>query len=194
VLDGNVVRVLTRLLGDSGEVSRTDTRQRLQSVAQALLDRRQPGEHNQAVMELGALVCVPAAPRCDACPLRRYCTAHRDGVESELPAKKRKTAVRRLRRKLLVAIRNGHILLWQRPHEVAKLSGFWELPEPNQLPAADVGLVVHRFSHAITNHLYDVEVVHAIVEHVSAPLQWLPLASLRELPLSTLARKALRIS
>jgi len=191
VLDGNVIRVLTRLTNDSDDIWSLRTKNRLQQVAQILLDPGNPAVHNQAVMELGATICVPREPRCKLCPIISYCEARSKGLERELPVKLRLSEIRRSRRKLLVVIRNGNILLWQRAQDAALLGGFWELPELHQLPEAKSVRLLKEFSHAITNHIYDFRVVSARVSRVPSPLLWMPLEQLPVLPLSTVTRKAL---
>lgn len=192
VLDGNVMRVLTRLTRDDGDIASGETKKRLQGVAQNLLDRADPAQHNQAVMELGAMVCTPRDPKCGMCPVVAYCEARKVGLERELPVKRRTDESHRIRRTLLVVIRNGYILLWQRAHDARMLGGFWELPEPDQLPAASSFRFSHQFSHAITNHLYEIEVVEADAARAPRSLQWVALSDLSTFPLSTIARKALK--
>ena len=191
VLDGNVMRVLSRLTHDDGDILSSRTRDRLQATAQMLLDPTQPAAHNQAVMELGATICIPREPKCKFCPISSHCVAHSLGLERELPVKLRRAEIRRIGRTLLVAIRNGNILLWQRAQDAAMLGGFWELPEPHQLPEAKTAKLLHQFSHAITNRIYDFRVVRARAGEVSSTLQWMPLEQLPALPLSTVTRKAL---
>ncbi len=85
VVDGNVRRVIARLAGDAG----VD----VQEIADRLLDRKNPARSNQALMELGALVCLPREPLCGACPVARLCVARRDGTQAELPAKRPRAEV-----------------------------------------------------------------------------------------------------
>src|SRR5258708_4111648 len=77
VIDGNVKRVVARLTGSAS----ADVR----AVAERLLDRQDPGRSNQALMELGALICVPREPKCDVCPIVGHCEAKRAGIVDELP-------------------------------------------------------------------------------------------------------------
>ena len=191
VLDGNVMRVLARLTQEDGDIQSSTTRRRLQDAAQSLLDPNDPANHNQAMMELGAVVCVPKDPKCKFCPVLKDCHAYSAGLAAELPSKLRRAEIRRVRRSLLVAIRNGNILLWQREQDAALLGGFYELPEPHQLTKAKIAKLLYEFSHAITNHIYDFRVMAARVGQVNPPLQWVPLEQLSALPLSTVARKAL---
>lgn len=191
VLDGNVMRVLARFTNDDGDIQSSVTRKRLQQTAQLLLDPANPAVHNQAVMELGATICVPRDPKCKFCPISGECAARSVGLEAELPVKSRRTEIHRIRRTLLVAIRNGKILLWQRPADAAMLGGFWELPEPHQLPEVKSAKLLHEFSHSITNHIYDFRVVETSAAKAPSSLQWVSLDRLAHLPLSTVARKAL---
>lgn len=192
VLDGNVVRVLARVTLDEGDVGTAATRVRLQQAAQRLLDPAHPSDHNQAVMELGATICIPRDPKCELCPVSRYCLARSSGLAHELPRKKRTAESQRIRRTLLVVIRDGYILLWQRAQDAAMLGGFWELPEPDQLPEACIGAVLHTFSHAITNHLYKFQVKAAYVSQEPSRFRRVALEELSAYPISTVTRKALR--
>lgn len=195
VVDGNVIRVMARFLAESGDISSGVTKNRLKQAADDFLDRAEPSRHNQAVMELGATICSPKAPDCGRCPLSPWCEARSQGLARELPVKKGKTVIRRVERSLLVVMRNGNLLLWQRPPDAAILSGFWELPELHQLPKAKCGAALHQFKHSITNHIYHFQVfegtVAAGVAEEDGGLHWVSLQRLAELPLSTTARKAL---
>jgi len=191
VLDGNVIRVLSRLTANGGDTQSPKTRHLLLAVAQDLLNPRQPAKHNQAMMELGATICVPGVPKCGECPVEKLCKARAQGLERELPLKNRKAKLRRVRRTLLVAIQNGNILLWQRPQDAPMLGGFWELPEPNQLPAATISRQVHEFQHAITNRIYEFKVVEAKSPQPGIECQWVNLDRMGSIPISTVARKAL---
>lgn len=195
VVDGNVIRVMARFLAEGGDISSAVTKNRLREAAEAFLDREEPSRHNQAVMELGATICTPKDPDCGKCPLAEWCEGRARGLARELPVKIRKTVIRRVERALLVVMRNGNLLLWQRPPDAAILSGFWELPEPHQLPKVKVGAALHQFKHSITNHIYHFQVFEATVGRWTPPeesgLQWVPLSGLGGIPLSTTARKAL---
>ena len=92
-VDGNVYRVLSRLFALSAPIDTTTGQRLYWAVAEALLDRAHPGRHNQGLIELGALCCIPRRPHCSECPLEPYCLAHRSGIEEELPIKQGKTKV-----------------------------------------------------------------------------------------------------
>lgn len=94
VVDGNVYRVLARVFGVSLPIDGAEGRRKFRELAASLLDHERPGDHNQAVMELGATVCTPRDPDCDACPVRPRCVAHMEARIGALPAKAAKKKVR----------------------------------------------------------------------------------------------------
>ena len=197
VLDGNVARVVARLTGDPADIGAGRTRARFRATAQQWLDPRRPGEFNQALMELGATVCLPRAPRCGICPLAALCAARRQGRQSQFPVKLPKRAPVKIAMEVAIVDRRGRLLLWQRAADAPRLGGFWELPSPEQLPAAGALPVLGTFRHTITHHHYQVTVRRGSLApgaRAARPLQWVPLATLPSLPLSTTARKALRLS
>lgn len=92
VLDGNVARVVARLRALRGNLQQPRFRHNVEQELRLLLSRRQPGNFNQALMELGQTVCLPRAPRCLACPLRKWCQAYRRGTAEAYPAPRRRRA------------------------------------------------------------------------------------------------------
>lgn len=109
-VDGNVTRVLSRLF-DLDDPSPG----RLRRLAARLVDPARPGDWNQALMELGATVCRPRAPRCDACPVERWCRARRRGTIARRPAARRRAPAVELARPTLVRVRGGRVWLERRP-------------------------------------------------------------------------------
>jgi A/G-specific adenine glycosylase len=187
VIDGNVLRVLARFSADGGDIQSPATRARLAAQAQALLDRRHPGDFNQAMMELGATVCLPRTPRCEACPLARDCRARIDGQPERYPVRRPRPAPVRVERVLLLVRHRGRLLM-------RKVAGFWELPEARELVGASVRAQVGRFRHSIMNRQYHVELREASLRRKPAALEWIGAPDLPRLPLSTAARKALRLA
>lgn len=94
VLDGNVFRVLSRINNDPTPIDTTKGKKMFQAYADALLPSDNPAEHNQAIMELGALICVPKKPDCPACPVQEYCKAYRAGTQLQLPVKSKKIKIK----------------------------------------------------------------------------------------------------
>lgn len=191
VLDGNVARVVARLRCEEGDIKSQPVRRRLRDTAEELLDRRRPGEFNQAMMELGATVCVPREPSCVACPVAADCEALKRGRQRDLPVKSRDSRAVRIEEVLFVIERKGKILMWQRPPGDSRMAGFWELPRANQVPGVTRVRDLGRFSHSITIHRYQFEVVAGRVAGTPKGLVWVDFAALHSMPVSTVARKAL---
>jgi len=190
-LDGNAIRVLSRLTAERGNVASTPVRKRLRAVADRLVDPKLPGQFNQAWMELGAVVCLPKEPQCSICPLKSHCAAHRLGCEHEVPLKAVRTSPMEIQKQLLIIRKAAGILVWQRETESRRLAGFWELPEPAQLPRVNIGARIGVFRHTIVNTNYSFHVHHASARNVPKGFRWLPAHRLNEFPLSTAAKKAL---
>ncbi len=127
VLDGNVVRVFCRYFGIHEEVSRPQTLKTLWQKAEELLPLDHPGDYNQALMELGAMVCTPRNPSCLLCPLRLSCVAYAQGLQEKLPRKKKKAATPHKNIGAAIIWKAGKILISQRPAS-GLLGGLWEFP------------------------------------------------------------------
>jgi A/G-specific adenine glycosylase len=193
VLDGNVLRVLSRLVAERGDIKSQVVRRNLGALAETLLDRRRPGEFNQALMELGATVCLPKQPLCGVCPIRPQCQGREQGIENQLPLNGVRPRASRHQKYLLAIEKRDRILLWQRPVDSRRLAGFWELPEREQVPGAKVSVAAGTFRHTIVHTTYLVEVCWATVSSCPKQLKWVAKGILRDLPLSTTAKKALNL-
>ena len=192
-VDGNVVRVTCRIVAETGDVASAEVRQALVDVAGKLMDRGNPGLHNQAMMELGATVCLPRQPQCHLCPVETMCQAKALGIERELPFKPKKMEIFRKQRTLLLVEMSGRLLCWQQPADAKKMAGFWELPELEHLPDVVLGEPVGEFRHSITNHIYHFLVFRAKTERISDQFHWLDEEQMKNLPMSTTSRKALQL-
>jgi len=143
-VDGNVLRVVARLTADEDDITKPATRKRIEAWVRANQPREAPGAFNEALMELGATVCVPRAPRCEACPLAEGCEARRRGLAGNIPRKVPKTPPKEVHVALAIA-RRGSKLLLQKP-ESGLLAGTWGLPvvevrrgeDPREALAAEV--------------------------------------------------------
>ncbi len=194
VLDGNVARVMARIGNHRGDLRLPRVREELRLHAQALLDRRHPGEFNQAVMELGATICLPRRPQCLLCPISGACEAHRLGVQDELPIKLAAREPTRLAITVAMIERNGSLLLRQRPKQLSLMPGFWELPQAEGLHLRGfvLGERLKSFRHSITHHQYTATVFRAATQgRPPAGYRWISRDRLRVLPLTTITRKAL---
>jgi A/G-specific adenine glycosylase len=128
VLDGNVERVMARRLVLDEDPRRRGARARLLAGAAALLDPTRPGDSNQALMELGATLCLPRRPRCLLCPLRPGCGAAREGQPERYPPPRRKRPGESWRLLVVVVTRGDRVLLYRRARTSPLLAGTWELP------------------------------------------------------------------
>jgi len=133
VLDGNVKRVLTRLFAVGADATTTATERELRRLANDLLDADRPGDFNQAMMELGALVCTPNTPLCDRCPLQDVCRAHAAGTEEDYPVTPDSEPVPHHDIAVgLVFNDDADQLLIQRRPDEGLLGGLWEFPGGKQ--------------------------------------------------------------
>ncbi|MBX3729057.1 MAG: A/G-specific adenine glycosylase [Candidatus Sumerlaeia bacterium] len=146
VVDANVERVVARLDAIADPVSQPATKRRLWDRAQELLDATHAGEWNQAVMELGALVCLPRNPQCGACPVARWCAGRATGEPTRYPVKARPAPLRETREVAVVLRRGERVLVLRRPAE-GSFAGMWELPRGEALegePARDAAARIVR--------------------------------------------------
>jgi A/G-specific adenine glycosylase len=195
VVDGNVLRVVARVTNDAGDISAGRTRERFRETAQRWLDPREPGQFNQALMELGATVCLPRHPLCLVCPLAARCRARQEGTTAQLPVRLRKAEPVRLSGTVLVVRHRGRILLRQRDAGLKRMAGFWDLPAPEDLPGAKIGARIGEIRHTITHHHYTLEVRGATAALPDRDgFRWFTIAQLAEIPFSTTARKALHLA
>ncbi len=190
-VDGNVLRVIARVTNDASDTGAGVTRRRFQAIADSWLDAAQPGTFNQALMELGATVCLPRAPLCTACPLSGVCRARAAGTQAQLPVKLGAAKPRAVDVQVVVACKPGYVLLGQRAAGEPRLAGFWELPEPARLPAATPLEPVARVRHAIVNQLFRVTVLRCGPVRAPRGYRWIAADEAARLPLTTLTRKAL---
>jgi A/G-specific adenine glycosylase len=178
VVDGNVDRVLQRF---EGKALRNEEVWR---IAQGLLDTRRPGDFNQAMMELGATICLPRQPRCLLCPVASLCA-----LRGELPAAKPAPRQRTRTIRLGLANRSGEIFLLRRSKHESLMPGMWELPEFSSTDEDANLLLSLRHSITVTNYTV---FVFALSEVDHSMGKWVPMSRLTSLPLTGLARKILR--
>jgi A/G-specific adenine glycosylase len=131
ILDGNIKRVFSRLFDISSPIKTSETEKELWRIAEDLLPPDNPGEFNQALMELGALVCLPKNPDCDRCPLQTECLAFELNIQADRPVRKLKSPVPHLQVTAAVIEKDGKFLLAKRPLE-GLLGGMWEFPGGKQ--------------------------------------------------------------
>ncbi len=127
-VDGNVLRVVARITGDDGDILKQETKRRMGRALLAVMPRQDPGDFNQALMELGATVCLPnGAPLCETCPAGALCRARREDSVAALPVKTPKKPRRVEERTVYLLFRAGRVAL-RRRGEKGLLAGLWEYP------------------------------------------------------------------
>jgi A/G-specific adenine glycosylase len=127
ILESNTIRLLARLVGYRGDVTKREGQQLLWHVAEAILPRERVAQFNQALMELGSLVCAPAEPRCGECPLADICEARAAGLQAAIPAPKSRTIYTELHEAAVVVHKNGTVLLRQ-CGDGERWAGLWDFP------------------------------------------------------------------
>jgi A/G-specific adenine glycosylase len=205
-LDGNVARVLSRLFALRAAIREPRGAKALWAIAEALVPARGAGDWNQAIMELGAVVCLPRTPRCDACPVRGQCRARALGRVDEFPPVPVRRATERRRRAVALIERGGRMLVVRRSGPL--LEGLWEPPGVDLEPgvrarhalAAELARhgvrarlepTGHVLRHTITHRAIEVEVwrAHPIGAPPRAPRRRYVDAGTRRVALTALARK-----
>ena len=199
VVDGNVERVVQRLAGWGSDATAGQAKlmRETEVMAGALLDPARPGDFNQAMMELGATVCLPRNPQCLTCPIRAHCL-----TRGEHPTPKR-ARMRSQDAAYALVLRESEdaqafpeVLLFQRSPDQTVMPALWELPSLSEthVPEARVRLTVR---HAIMQVNYTVRIRSVLEEEVGAltlpsgERNWVRLCDLETLPLTGLARKVL---
>ncbi|WP_022835851.1 A/G-specific adenine glycosylase [Salisaeta longa] len=202
VLDGNVIRVLTRVFAIDEDSTRSAIKRRLRALANTLIDRARPGDWNQALMELGATVCTPRQPACPECVLQPVCQAVADGRPEDFPVTPESTPIPHHDIAVgLVFNDAGELLIQRRPDE-GLLGGLWEFPggkreEGEELAAAcrrelkeELGITVavgdlfytlkHAYSHfKITLHAFRCRIVEGTpTPTLDQPFRWVAIDAL----------------
>ncbi len=127
-VDGNVLRVVARLMNDGGDITTSPVKKRLKETVAAMIPDDKPGDFNQALMELGETVCLPnTVPLCGHCPLANDCMGHLAGNPERLPVRAVKKERRTERRTVFVILSDERVLLHRRDSR-GLLAGLWELP------------------------------------------------------------------
>lgn len=211
VLDGNVLRVMARVLAEDRPVEQVAVRRRMREHLEELIPTDRPGDFNQALMELGATLCTPANPNCGACPIARHCEARPEGNPERYPVKAKRARVRVERRTAGMLFAGERVLLVQRPAD-GLLGGLWEFP--NVVGGGEEGVallkgwvderlgfvtggwerlgeVEHRFSHLhwIVEVVQAELVIDSVAEAPLEPLAWVTPEELHEKAVSTAMQK-----
>ncbi|WP_353662201.1 A/G-specific adenine glycosylase [Hydrogenimonas sp. SS33] len=177
VLDANVRRILHRFFAQKSRSEKI-----LWNLAETLLDRTNPYTYNQAMMDIGATVCLPKAPLCGRCPLATRCRGKSDPLAYPAPAQKKRRPIKH--QIYLWVEKQGKILMQKRKGEM--LGGLWELPAVEKAPSEGkkVAEVVHDYT-----HFRRIAEIYEVKEEKGVEGEWLGKADLRDIALSSLERK-----
>ncbi|MCA9731765.1 MAG: A/G-specific adenine glycosylase [Deferribacteres bacterium] len=216
VVDGNVIRVLSRLFQIEGPTQIAVTKQRLKELAERLLSRDYPGDYNQAMMELGALICTPRKPKCLLCPVVELCKAHRNLPDpSLLPVKKKRKEAPHHNIAVAILWDEGHIFITKR-EENGVLGGMWDFPgvmigesetpqhalqkllqEKYNLYAEATEFLV-EIKHAFSHYKMTLQVFHCLYKSGEAPTnansdwQWVKPEELKFFPFAAANKKIIQ--
>lgn len=222
VLDGNVIRVFSRLLDITDDVTASSTQKRLWQIAEASLPETRPGDYNQALMELGQIICTPRTPSCQTCPVQSLCKAFQHGTQSARPVKKKKAPIPHYDVAAgIIRDNRGRLLIAQRPAD-GLLGGLWEFPGGKQeagetLPETlqrelreelaievEVGALFVRVKHAFTHfkitlHAYECRYTGATPPHTepqpigAQAFAWVMPEALRQYSFGKADREIIRV-
>lgn len=217
ILEANTFRLLARLLAYRDDPRSTVGQARLWAFAEALLPQRQIGEFNQALMELGSLICTPRAPQCELCPVAKLCPTRAQGLQAEIPPPVRKVAFESVRAAAVVVRRGDAVLVVCNPAG-ERWAGLWDFPRfelrgegtttiEHELAtnvAERTGLKVRlqrsfaTLKHGVTRYRITLDAWLAtsaggrLARNAWTP-RWVQLEELSELPLSTTGRKIAKL-
>lgn len=167
-VDGNVMRVLSRLLLIKEDIAKPKTKKIFEEAVMELIDRENPSAFNQGLMELGAVICTPTKPKCLLCPVREYCSAFFEGMQEVLPVKtiNKKSKIHKM--KAVVIEKDGKVLLEKRPSK-GLLANMWQFPMV-ELPTTN-----HTVEEVI-EHDYRISIIKGkeilTFKHIFSHLTW----------------------
>jgi len=192
VLDGNVMRVFSRLYAYRTNIKEPATIKKMWALADQLVPRKNPGDWNQALMELGATICIPQTPRCGVCPVALWCQARKQGISDALPVMPRRRTLIQLTWTCLWIESNGRVLLWKRSKNEKFLQDQWALPEARHLKIKP-GSAVRTIRHSITHHCITVKLCTAqSPKHTPTQAAWVARRDVHNQLVSSLWFKCLK--
>ncbi len=213
ILEANTIRLLSRLIAYRGNPHSITGQRPLWQVAEEILPQKQVPEFNQALMELGSLVCTPSEPSCESCPLSTVCATRAAGLQHEIPAAKPRPVYTDVREAAVVVRKNGSVLVRQCGAE-ERWAGLWDFPrfaveadgplfarneivakvaQQTGIECAPSGLL-KTMKHGVTRYritldCYQAAYVSGRVKAANHTVKWLAIGELAALPLSTTGRK-----
>lgn len=214
VVDGNVIRVISRLHALAGHAKSPSLKLSVTTIAQTLIDPNQPGDFNQAMMELGATVCTPHLTQCSACPVHIYCKAYQLDQVGTIPAVPPQKIIKQIHRTVLVIMNQQKVLIQKRPANAKWLPQFyaplewWDTAAPNNakqwamllassyLNISSHPIAIGKTKHTITNH-HIISSIYGITTNtkLKAPArhQWVPWEALDNKAIANLDAKVFNL-
>jgi A/G-specific adenine glycosylase len=212
-VDGNVMRVFSRLFALTDDIARVSTRKKMEKIADLLIPEENPGDFNQALMELGAMICTPTSPQCLFCPVRSVCHAYEQGIQNELPYKKKAKPPVPVH-VLFVWISWGNDVLLEKRPDTGLLAGMWGLPtweingkisplqavkeicQKERIPVKLLS-IKGEFDHIFSHRRWKVTVIQADVseklEQIPDNWNWIDKGDLQQKALPNVYQKALHL-
>lgn len=149
IVEANSLRVLSRLLGYRGDPRVGIGKVWVWAAAEALLPAKRTGDFNQAIMELGALVCTATRPACGNCPLATMCTARHENLQDRIPPPRQRVVRRRVKEVGVVIRDRGRILFCRRPGDAVRWQNMWEVPHAPYLPGESTDAAAQRIARVL---------------------------------------------
>ena len=165
-IDGNVLRVISRITGSYDDIMKASTKTKVEEQLSEVIPKDAACDFNQGLIELGAIVCVPnGAPKCEACPLAHICEAHQKGIEMELPVKK-KAKARKIEKKTVFIFKDGENVAIKKRPKKGLLAGLYELPNVEGELTQDEALAYSRSIGLAPLHIKPLGEAKHIFSHV----------------------------
>ena len=165
-VDGNVLRVISRITGSYDDIMKASTKTKVEEQLSEVIPKDAACDFNQGLIELGAIVCVPnGAPKCEACPLAHICEAHQKGIEMELPVKK-KAKARKIEKKTVFIFKDGENVAIKKRPKKGLLAGLYELPNVEGELTQDEALAYSRSIGLAPLHIKPLGEAKHIFSHV----------------------------
>ncbi len=188
ILEANTIRLLSRLIGYSDDPQRADGQRILWQVAEEILPQKDVAQFNQALMELGSLICTPTEPKCRQCPLCSLCAAYAAGIQQQIPRTKTRQTYTELREAAVIVSKRGRVLVRQCV-EGERWAGLWDFPRfpieavgplfaDEEIMAqvatqtgieCEPGALLKTFRHAVTRYRITLDCYHAAVRRWTRP-------------------------
>lgn len=206
-VDGNVMRVFSRLLTIDDDIALAKTRKKMETIVKEVISKEDPSSFNQAIMDLGATICTPKSPACLLCPVQEYCQAFAEGVQEELPVKKKAKKQKPMSYDVLL-LRNdkNEYAIEQRPED-GLLANLWQFPmiptkeDLDQWMLKEYGLSIQlkekkgELTHVFSHIKWELDIYEAVLDTELVGknnLHFVPIDKLEEYPFPVSHQKMMK--